>query len=183
MKYVLLLFPVLPAMAFSQNLVKYSFSAGLDIAIPSPYLKHDAGTGFGPSMRGEYDLSDHFSAIATLGLLNFQEKGSALSSKFTMVPLQVGAKFYPVSHGREPSGLYVSAETGLHSIFVKSFQSGHKTGTHSETDFGFAPGVGMKLHKFDMSFRQQYVIRRQYVVTGNSDNINLYSNIRVAYLF
>lgn len=180
------LFITILFLAFSGSLIaqkNYSLSFGADIAIPAEYFRPIAGNGFGPSLRFEYPISEHFGGIATIGYTFFEKKtvsspanGTKITNKFSTLPFQLGMKYYPMSHSQKPSGVYVSGEVGIIHMTVEATLNNSRVDVDPETDFSFAPGLGYKVSKFDLSYRQQYVV-------ADKHNHNFYGNFRIAYLF
>lgn len=165
--------------AYAQN---FSFSFGVDVAVPSRHLKAVAGNGIGASLRGEYFIKEHFGAIVTLGYTSFDKRtvftgGSStkISYQYSATPFQIGMKYYPMSHGLKPKGIYLSAETGMSSVSVKTTTS-QKSDASSTVCFSYAPGIGYRVSKFDLSYRQQYIV-------SQGENQNYYGNFRLAYSF
>jgi hypothetical protein len=143
--------------AFSQ------FSGGLDLGIPSGDWSSGWGAGFGLSARYEAPIQSKLNWTASLGFLSFSGKtynfgfGSAKFPSETIVPLTGGLKYY---FQKSNSGVYGGADIGL-------FFGNNNAGTK----FGFSPGLGYRLQKFDFAFRYN-------LVTDLS-----YWGIRAAYIF
>jgi hypothetical protein len=152
----LLAFAVAPA--FSQ------FNAGLDLGFPNGSWSDGWGTGFGVSVRYEAPIQDKLNWTASAGFLSFSGKtyslGSFGSTTFpseTIVPIVGGIKYY---FQESNAGFYAGADLGF---FIANNGAG--------TKFGFSPGLGYRLEKFDFSFRFNAV-----------SDIN-YLGLRAAYVF
>jgi hypothetical protein len=137
--------------AFSQ------FSAGLDLAFPNGGWSNAWGTGFGISGRYEAAIQPKLNWTASIGFLSFSGKNGNTNTAATIVPLIGGVKYY---FQKSNAGVYGAADMGL-------FFPNHG----GNTKFGFSPGLGYRLPKFDFAFRYN-------LVTDLS-----YWNLRVAYIF
>jgi hypothetical protein len=82
---------------------KSSFQIGGDMGIPNGNLKNGANIGFGGMVRFEVPINGHFAFISTLDYISFAKKEyssstsagtMSLSFKISMLPIQVGGKFY-----------------------------------------------------------------------------------------
>lgn len=158
--------------AFSQ------FSAGLDLALPNGSWSDGWGTGFGLSLRYEKEIQDKLNWTASAGFVSFSGKsyttivgvnpntfqpiyGKKDFSSVTVIPITGGIKYYFQESNK---GFYGAADIGF---FIAS------GGGSSNTKFGFSPGVGYRLEKFDFSFRFNAVsdvnylgLRAAYIIPG-----------------
>jgi hypothetical protein len=153
------------AVAFSAAFSQGNFSAGLELALPLGTFSDAVGIGFGATARYEAPIQDKLSWMGTTGFVSFTGKtitipgfGSIKSDGGTLIPIQGGVKYY---FQEASNGFYASGELG---VFIF-------TGTGSETKFGFSPGVGYRLEKFDFSGRFQIISNANYL------------GARVAYVF
>jgi hypothetical protein len=161
------LFVFAAAPAFSQ------FSAGLDLAVPNGNWSTDWGVGFGVSGRYEAPIQDKLNWTASAGFLSFSGKsfttivgftgtgqpiyGSITAPSITIIPVTGGIKYYFQESNK---GFYGAADIGF---FIANQGVG--------TKFGFSPGVGYRLEKFDFAFRFNAVSDINYV------------GVRAAYIF
>jgi hypothetical protein len=164
------LFAFALAPAFSQ------FSAGLDIGLPNGSWSDGWGAGFGVSARYEKEIQDKLNWTASAGFVSFSGKsyttvvgynpatfqpiyGTQKFSSVTVIPVTGGVKYY---FQESNAGFYGAADLGF---FIAS------GGGTSSTKFGFSPGVGYRLEKFDFTFRFNAV-----------SDVN-YLGLRAAYIF
>ncbi len=143
------LFVFVMSPAFSQ------FNAGLDVGFPSGDWSNGWGTGFGASVRYEAPIQPKLNWTASLGFLSFSGKNTLPSE--TIWPVTGGVKYY---FQKNNGGVYGAADMGL-------FFGNNNAGTK----FGFSPGLGYRLQKFDFALRYN-------LVTDIS-----YWGLRAAYIF
>jgi hypothetical protein len=167
---VLFAFAIAPA--FSQ------FTGGIDLAIPSGSWSDGWGAGFGVSARYEKEIQDKLNWTASAGFVSFSGKsfttivgfnpttgqpiyGTEKYSSVTVIPVTGGIKYY---FQESNTGFYGAADIGF---FIAS------GGGSSSTKFGFSPGIGYRLEKFDFTFRYNAVsdvnylgLRAAYIFTG-----------------
>lgn len=140
---------------------KTYFSLSGEVALPlSSDLKVEAGFGFGGSISLESFNNDHFVIRATTGYLSFLEKRANLDeyeyeydAKVSMLPVQIGLKYYPKVIRKFPKGFFISGETGIMLIYkTLNFDDGtlYKA---LYTDLILAPGIGYQLGKFESNLR------------------------------
>ena len=174
MKKIALVFALAMA-AFTVNAQSGRFSAGLELGLPMGDNGDFYSLGYGVTARYEYAVADKIGLTGTVGYQSFTAKEIVIDlgplgvSKFTpdpttIIPIQVGGKYY---FKESWTGLYASAELGLHMF---TFDGG------SESDFGFAPGIGYCVgNNIDLGLRYQII-----PTEGTSFD---YIGIRAAYVF
>jgi hypothetical protein len=135
----LFVFAITPA--FSQ------FSAGLDVAFPNGSWSDYWGTGFGASLRYEAPIQTKLNWSASIGFLSFSAKNNNYSNE-TIWPVTGGLKYY---FQKSNVGPYGAADMGL-------FFGNNGAGTK----FGFTPGIGYRLQRFDFAFRYNLVTDLSY---------------------
>jgi hypothetical protein len=156
------LFVLAFAPAFSQ------FSGGLDLGIPNGNWSSGWGVGFGASVRYEAPIQDKLNWTASAGFLSFSGKSVTVSSggfgsftvsepSITLIPITGGIKYY---FQESNAGFYGAADLGF---FIANQGLG--------TKFGFSPGIGYRMEKFDFAFRFNAV-----------SDVN-YLGLRAAYIF
>ena len=91
-----------------------------------------------------------------------------------MLPVQAGAKFYFFSRKRTHEGLYAAGEMGVNTLFFKATLNG-SSDPSTDTNFNYAPGLGYKRGRFEITYRKQ-------IVTNSQFNIS-YSSFRILYSF
>ncbi len=127
---------------------------GVDMALPSGDFGDAAGTGFGASARVEKgNIIPGLGFTLTAGYIQFgEEKILGIDYKYSMIPVQVGAKYSLIG-----TGLYGIVEAGVHIVSIEVLGE-----SESETKFGIAPGVGFSKPigpglSFDVSAKYQHV--------------------------
>lgn len=143
-------------------------SFGADMSIPMGEFGEVNSFGIGPAVGFEYPVQDRLGLTAQLAYQFVSSKSDYKESGVhtTMMPLQVGAKYY---FEEAQQGFYGQAQLGLHTVAV------HGMGlTLSSTNFSFAFGAGYQLEKLDFGLR----INRITSSFGGST----YLGIRAAYL-
>jgi hypothetical protein len=139
--------------AYSQ---KTYFSFGGDVALPlSSDFKEEAGYGYGGSIGLESFNNDHVVLRATAGYLSFQGKRAHLDeyeyeydAKVSMLPIQIGLKYYPKVIREFPKGLFISGETGIMLMYkTLSFDDGTLY-KDLYTDLIISTGIGYQLGNF-----------------------------------
>lgn len=162
----------LMVLAFSFFAVTGAFaqiSIGADLALPMGTFGDVQGMGFGVSGRYDGSINDNLSWSAGIGYISFSGKdysipgfGTISGTSFAMIPIQGGVKYYFTESN---AGFYGAADIGI--WFASSSGS-------SGSEFGFSPGVGYRLEKFDIAARYNIVsnvnnlgFRIAYVLGGN----------------
>lgn len=178
MKALFLLFILAPGLAQGQ---KSNFSFGMDVAIPNGALSTSAKTGLGFSFGFEYPFGDHLAGLATIGYISFGERryptntssGSIQIIQVTMLPIQVGVKYYFPSGEDVHTGIFAFGELGALLLTRKVTLNG-VSDSPSESDVSFSLGAGYRLKGFELSYRQQFI-----AASGEGFN---YSGLRIAFL-
>lgn len=187
----LLLAVVVLALVFSVNNLsmaagKMSLSVGADVLLPMGTFGDAFSTGFGGSVRGQYDFTPMASAGLTIGYFTWSGKDQTIEGttftgpNFKGVPVRVFGKYYFMPEG-EKLRVYGMVELGLFfgstgDVTVANpfagFPGQPATVTvagQSESDFNYAPGVGLELPlgggntKLDISVRYDGI-----ATSGNS---------------
>jgi hypothetical protein len=145
------------------------FSIGVDLALPMGTMADFQGFGFGASGRYDGAINDNLSWTAGVGYISFSGKdvsvpgfGTISGTSFAMIPIQGGVKYYFTESN---AGFYGAADIGIW-LAASSGSSG--------SEFGFSPGVGYRLEKFDIAAKYNAVgnvsslgFRIAYVLGGN----------------
>jgi len=179
MKKVLLAIVVLTLVFTVSNLSpaagKLSLSVGADVLLPMGTFGDLVSTGFGGSVRGQYDFTPLASGGLTIGYYTWSGKDiEGFKANFKGVPVRVFGKYYFMPEG-EKVRVYGMAELGLFfgSVDVPGVQTAFGTiggGSASETDFNYAPELGAEFAlggggtKIDVSLRYDGIS-----ATGGSD--------------
>jgi hypothetical protein len=164
-------------------------SIGAELALPMGTFGDAQGMGFGGSVRYEMPMGDNLGLMGTVGFLSFSGKDQTIMGftvkglSQTMIPIQVGAKYY---FTEQQNGFYGSAELGIHMssytipgtpavmlgtvVLIPATADTKKT----SSDLSFAPGVGYHLDNLDFGLKYQIIS-----TTGSSSS---YLGVRVAYV-
>jgi outer membrane protein W len=148
---------------------KMSLSVGADVLIPTGTFADGVSTGFGGSVRFQYNINPMFSAGLTTGYYTWSGKDiteegiTVKGATFKGLPVRVFGKYYfmPVD---QKVRVYGIAELGLFfsSVDVPAQEFGGYTyggGSESSSDFNYAPGLGVEFPvgggntKIDVSVR------------------------------
>jgi hypothetical protein len=144
------------------------FSIGLDLNLPMGTFGDVAGLGFGGSARYDGAINDNLSWTGSVGYINFSGKdisvpgfGTISGGSVGVLPIQAGVKYY-----------FTESNAGFYGGLDLGMWIGTASGSSSE--FGFSPGVGYRLEKFDIAARYNAVgdisnlgFRIAYVLGGN----------------
>ena len=153
-------------------------SVGADFALPD---WEGASLGYGVSAGYEMDLGDNLGATAQVGYL-IMGVDDAFFNNYSMIPVQVGAKYYLDS---KTSGIYGHVQAGVHSISVTTPEIVIPGGgiivdfvipeeTYTDSNTSFAIGAGYIINEtFDASVR--------YNVLTYEEGSSSYIGIRVGY--
>jgi hypothetical protein len=128
---------------------KMSVGVGGILALPMGTFGDQAGTGIGGSGTFEYGLSPEMVLTAQIGYVSYGKKDVAGlgSYTFSQMPFLAGIKY-------NLGGAYVTGQIGFVSTSVDvavSIGGYSVSGSTSESDFAFAPGVGMAFGPIDVA--------------------------------
>jgi hypothetical protein len=129
---------------------KFALSVGGDVLLPMGTFGDAHSTGFGGSVRGQYNFTPMFSAGLTVGYYTWSGK-EVLGFKFGTfkgLPVRAFGKYYFMPE-TEKVRFYGIAELGMFfgSVDVPATTIGSITiggGSVSSTDFNYAPGIGVE---------------------------------------
>lgn len=147
---------------------KMSLSIGADVLLPMGTFGDAVSTGFGGSVRGQYDITPMFSAGLTAGYYTWSGKDittagvTVKGANFKGIPIRVFGKYYFMPEGS--TRVYGIMELGLFfsSVDIPSQTIAGITvggGSASSSDLNYAPGIGVELPvgsgntKIDLSAR------------------------------
>ena len=166
---------------------KSQASFGLDLALPSDF----GGMGIGVSERFERFVTNRASMSLTAGYYSFSPKdlpnsaGSTLvAARVSMAPIQLGARLYFPSSKISPGAWFITFESGVHLVNTRLISSALAVKIASESNFSFAPGLGIRIRRFDVEFRQQFITHlseQQQIISNQKSSIN-FTTIRLAYV-
>ncbi|MDZ4751541.1 MAG: outer membrane beta-barrel protein [Flavobacteriales bacterium] len=160
-------------------------SLGLELALPMGDFGDAYGIGYGLSAGYEHPVGDKLGITANVGyiLLSPDEAIKDFIESSSMIPIQVGAKYY---FSEQQSGPYGHVQLGVHTSSVKTAEFELlgvtiPSETESSTNLSFAFGAGFVLNeKIDLGIRYN-------IITPDSDieeaKSSAYLGLRVAYMF
>lgn len=171
---------------FNSNAQNGRFSVGAELAMPMGDFADAAGMGFGASLRYEYPISDNLGLTGNAGYLMFGKKTFSngfveVESKSSMIPVQLGAKYY---FSEAQDGFYAGLQLGIHSfkseVTIPSYTLfgvtiPGSTSSASESKLSYAPEIGYHLANLDLGARYQMV--------ATEGSTTSYLGIRIAYVF
>ncbi len=149
MKKLLLAVVLMAMVGFTNSMNaagKMSLSIGPDVLLPMGDFGDVVSTGFGGSVRGQYDIDPMFSVGLTVGYYVWSGEDVAGISlpDAKGVPIRVFGKYYFMPEGS--ARVYGIAELGLFIASAQEVTIGGVTYTgESSTDFNYAPGIGVEL--------------------------------------
>ena len=126
----------------------FHFGAGLNLGLPTGDFKTTNSFGIGGHLQAEYNFTENVTGVATTGYTAFLGKtftfddglGNTESVKaptYGLIPIVVGARFYPVEQ------FFIGAQAGL----------GILTGGGSSTSaFDYYPQIGYNADNFQVIF-------------------------------
>ncbi len=156
---VLIALAVIASPASSQG--KMALSVGGDLLLPMGGFKDAVSTGFGGSVRFQYEVSPMAAVGGTAGYYTWSGKdlGGNLGTgpSFKGIPLRVFGKYYFMPAGEKKSRVYGIAELGIFfgssgdytmpAVTVPGFGTigGGTVSGESSTSFNYAPGLGVEV--------------------------------------
>jgi hypothetical protein len=135
-----------------------ALSVGGDVLIPMGTFGDNVSTGFGGSVRGQYNITPMFSAGLTVGYYTWSAKDQTVAgvtvkgTSLKGLPIRVFGKYYFMPEGG--ARVYGIVELGFFiatvTVPAQTFTIGGVTfntpeASVSETDFNYAPGLGVEL--------------------------------------
>jgi hypothetical protein len=137
---------------------KMFVGVGADVLMPMGTFGDASGIGFGGSVRGQYNFTPMLSAGLTVGYYTWSAKDQTVGTvtvkgaKLSGIPIRVFGKYYFMPEGK--LRVYGIAELGFFiasvTVPAQTFGAGAFTfttpeTTGSETDFNYAPGLGIEI--------------------------------------
>jgi len=163
---------------------KLSLSVGPDVLIPMGTFGDGVSTGFGGSVRGQYDINSMASVGLTAGYYTWSGKDNlgVTGANFKGVPVRVFGKYYFMPAGS--ARVYGIAELGMFfsSVDVPAQTIGGITyggGSASSTDFNYAPGVGVELPLGSGSTKLDVSIRYDGIATSGGSSGSLGARVGI----
>jgi outer membrane protein W len=137
---------------------KMEVGIGADVLLPMGTFGDASGIGFGGSARGQYNFTPMLSAGVTVGYYTWSSKDRTVGTttvkgaKLSGIPLRVFGKYYFMPEGKlrvygiAELGFFIASVTVPAQTFgVAPFIFTTPEATASETDFNYAPGIGIEL--------------------------------------
>lgn len=159
-------------------------SLGAEIAIPTGDFGDSYPLGYGASLGYEQPIGEKLGLTLQAGyiMLGIDDAAATIIEKSSMMPIQVGAKYYLSERG---SGIYAHVQGGVHNLSVttKDIDLGlfgtFPGTTSSESYLSGALGVGYELNnKIDVGLRYNIIAPDSDVEGASASN---YLGLRVAY--
>ena len=137
---------------------KIVISVGPDVLIPIGTFGDAASTGFGGSVRGQYNVTPMFSVGLMAGYFTWSGKDQTVNgvtikgTELKGVPVRAFGKYYFMPAGSK-ARVYGIAELGFffasvtvpaQTVTIGGFTVTTPEVTASETDFSYAPGLGIE---------------------------------------
>lgn len=175
--FVLFFLLLISTTSFSQT----QLSLAPEVAFPNKQVYHletSAGNGVGASARLEWGRKQ-VKTMITAGYVSFAEHSYSYSvvsysSKFKVVPMQLGLKYYWIKKHPKNSP-FLSFEGGLMKTSTKrKYDTDLPDETYKFTDLSAAPGIGYQFDGLEAGFRLQYNL-------SDAGFTPYYYNIRVGY--
>jgi hypothetical protein len=140
-----LVFSIISVNAQSSSNQSFVFGAGLNLALPLGDFHNSSSFGIGGELQGEYMFSDQFSGVVSAGYTEFFGKSytffdgvqneTVKGPNVGLIPILVGARFYPMAN------IFVGAKVGVGIL---------TGGGSSTTAFDYYPHVGYNADQFQV---------------------------------
>lgn len=192
MKHVLIAviaFALLGLVSVDANAQKVVLSVGGDVLIPMGTFGDAQSTGFGGSVRGQYNITPMFSVGLTSGYYTWSGKDftsggvTVKGPTFKGIPVRVFGKYYFMPEA-EKVRFYGIGELGMFfsSVDVPTQTIGGFTvggGTATSTDFNFAPGIGVEFGLGSGNTKLDISARYDGIATSGSTSGSLGARVGV----
>ncbi len=158
------------------------------VSIPDSKLENIAGTGVTIGLNYERKLGVKFKARLSTAFVYFGSKhypplgvpvGQPVSLDYrtSMLPVQVGIKFFPFSKFLGGK-LFIGGRLGVQAVFFESDNIGYLESVFyksQELDFSYVPSVGFDLKGACFEYEQQFIASRgnQLLKSVTYSNIKL----------
>jgi hypothetical protein len=159
-------------------------SLGAELALPTGDFGESYPLGYGASLGYEQPIGEKLGVTLQVGyiMLGIDDAVSAFIDKSSMMPIQVGAKYYLKERG---AGLYAHVQGGVHSLSVTTkdldlgFFGTIPGTTSSDSYLSGALGVGYMLNdKIDVGLRYNIIAPDSDVDGADASS---YLGVRLAY--
>jgi hypothetical protein len=159
-------------------------SLGAELALPTGDFGESYPMGYGASLGYEQPIGEKLGVTLQAGyiMLGIDDAAATLIEKSSMMPIQVGAKYYLKERG---AGLYAHVQAGVHNLSVttKDIDLGlfgtFPGTTSSDSYLSGALGVGYMLtNKIDVGLRYNIIAPDSDVEGAEASS---YLGVRLAY--
>jgi hypothetical protein len=159
-------------------------SLGAELALPTGDFGESYPLGYGASIGYEHPVGEKLGVTLQAGyiMLGIDDAVSTLIDKSSMMPIQVGAKYYLAERG---AGLYAHVQGGVHNLSVTTKDLdlgifGTVPGvTSSDSYLSGAIGIGYMLNKkIDVGLRYNIIAPDSEVEGAEASS---YLGVRLAY--
>lgn len=172
---------------------KMVLSVGGDVLIPMGTFGDAQSTGFGGSVRGQYNFTPMFSAGLTVGYYTWSGKDQTIAGAtvkggtFKGVPVRAFGRYYFMPES-EKVRFYGIAEIGLFfgSVDVPAITINTPLGpitsgggSASSTDFNYAPGLGVEFGLGSGNTKLDVSARYDGIATSGSSSGSLGARVGV----
>ncbi len=174
--------------SFAQS--KLSLSIGADVLLPMGTFGDGVSTGFGGSVRGQYNVTPMFSAGFTLGYYTWSGKDQTIGTvtvtgvNFKGIPVRAFGKYYFMPEG-EKARVYGIAELGMFfgstsDVTIPNPAAGFPgqpanitVAGGSSSNFNYAPGIGAEFGLGSGNTKLDVAVRYDGIATtgGSSGSI------------
>ena len=136
----------------AQEVKKFSLGIGVEGALPTGGLSNLYSVGGGLTLRAAFGLDESSAFTVTSGALAFAPKDLSYTNDLKAqinIPVKAGYKYF------FGGNFYGIAEAGM--SFIKTYVPDMSGGTTSvsNSEFTYAPGVGVQFGSFDASVRYE----------------------------
>lgn len=146
-----------------------TFGVNGELAMPMGDFGDIVGMGFGGTVQGEYPINETIVATASAGYLMWNGKDAFEDWSYSCIPIKAGAKYH-----FGDMGLYGIFELGMY-MFTIEWEFLGATLDDSESEFGFAPGIG---YQMPMGEKMKLDISAQYEIAGDIDFLGIDIGVR-----
>lgn len=153
---------VLAALTFLSVAASAQIKIGADLNVGMPTSSDFgdyAGTGFGGGINAKYMFNENMGAGLGFSYLSFPGKDFADGINFTIMPITANFTYYFMTETLKP---YAGIDLGLYTA------SSDADGAESESDFGFAPVVGME-YAFTDALALNVNLKYNYIMSKDDD--------------
>ncbi len=161
-RYVVLLMLILGLGLFQLGLAEGEMEVGVEanLALPTGDFGDAAGTGFGGTAVFLYQLNPNVALTGHAGYIKFGEEVEGVD--WSAIPILGGARYYIPMEGSNMKP-YVGGQLGFHRFSVDFAVDGGFDVGGDETEFSFAPTVGIEINSIDASAFYMIISDANYI--------------------